>query len=373
MTSKKNFNLSLNVISNSQISELYERHLNEKPVKIEEFLSAQEAEYNKIYIVSLSSGDTFLRLSKPRVPHRKTQNEVAALHYVRQHCAKLRDKVPEVLFWSDNTEEVGYEYTVMTRVNGVPLKSVLKLEMANEIIDNVLEVYEELEKCRFDQFGGLQFAPNGEVVPGPLVTFDVFDSDFLQKHLNETSFDDWNVRGPWKQESSFILERLTVCGRIIEKFAQPSLFDIKAKIEQASQHLTSDPSVVDEASDGYFILTHRDLHLANFLSDGQRITGILDWELSAIMPLDRWEPGNTLRSVANDDFRVKEEEWREELFKRIEKRSPKLNFDKSGLRQKWWSFQSFIFWIVYKTIEGEDGRVNGWREQVEKLMGQLGI
>ena len=75
--------------------------------------------FNKLYAISTSY---VFRVTLPVEPFYKTASEVATLSYIREHTSV---PVPRVIAHSSTANnELGFEWILMERIPGVPLKNV---------------------------------------------------------------------------------------------------------------------------------------------------------------------------------------------------------------------------------------------------------
>lgn len=391
------------------IAELYAARLGVTPSSIDE-LPASSGEFNRIYKLShppLFDHDnietSFLRLSKPLIPYRKTENEVASMAFARQRLPpELAVKCPKVLAFSSAPVDSAlpdsvhaFEWTILSRVPGVPLLDIFDPTNDSHVAA-VIQAVVDLEfalaqSCRTAHIGGLRFV-DGAVKPGPVVTFDMWDVEKLQ-HFRDTvaqngqnlstAFEDWNPIGPFSSESAYICARLERDLKVLRLHpacvslrtghcAETTFEDALEAAVHTLQDAESAETCVDGASPG-FALSHRDLHLGNFLAveaeAGITISGVLDWELAQCMPLDKWEPSNTLRS---SQHAAQADAWREHLFAALDVALPRVLVAKESpareSREAWWSFTSLTFWIIYRAIDpGAESRQEEWRRRWWKL------
>ncbi|EJD55362.1 hypothetical protein AURDEDRAFT_109713 [Auricularia subglabra TFB-10046 SS5] len=393
------------------IAGLYNARLGVTPTSVDE-LPAGSGEFNRIYKVShpaLADHDnvetSFLRLSKPLIPYRKTENEVASMAFARERLPPtLVAKCPKVLAFSSAPEfdaspdsVHAFEWTILSRVPGAPLLEIF--DPGNDshiaaIIQAVVELEAALaQSCRTAHIGGLCLV-DGAVKPGPVVTFDMWDAEKLQQFSDtvgqdgqrlSTAFKDWNPAGPFLSESAYIRARLERDLRVLR--LHPACVSLRANRHsagttfedalQAAVRTLDNPSSTEAQIDGAspgFALSHRDLHLGNFLAVedatvGITVSGILDWELAQCMPLDKWEPSNTLISP---QYTSQADAWRERLFADLDEALPGALVAKDSPskapREAWWSFTSLTFWIIYRAVDpGSETRQEEWRQRWWKL------
>lgn len=119
-----------------------------------------EGTFNKLYEISiLNHKHRFLfRVTLPVDPFLKTESEVATLAFLRQ---KTSIPVPEVVAWSSTTRNIiGYEWILVKKVEGVPLKQkwrVMPMDAKIRISEKLAAYSLELRALTFDKIGSLYF------------------------------------------------------------------------------------------------------------------------------------------------------------------------------------------------------------------------
>ncbi|KZV77966.1 hypothetical protein EXIGLDRAFT_90888 [Exidia glandulosa HHB12029] len=113
-------------------------------------------------------------------------------------------------------------------------------------------------------------------------------------------------------------------------------------------------------------------------NDGSiRVTGIIDWELAQCVPLDKWEPFNTLWYPKQPEYT---DALRSHLFAELNATSgvySRPSSDAPGVdaeREAWWSLMSLSYWIVYRTVNPEEEtRMSQWMEKFWKIITELRV
>jgi thiamine kinase-like enzyme len=79
-------------------------------------------------------------------------------------------------------------------------------------------------------------------------------------------------------------------------FMRDAIPRLEAFVKALSEH-------AEQLNDVQLRLAHKDLHFANSLynSDSGKITAILDWEFSGVVPFPLWNPRRSFRWNASDD------------------------------------------------------------------------
>ncbi|CZR55302.1 uncharacterized protein PAC_05189 [Phialocephala subalpina] len=214
------------------------------------------AEYHSIYMLSLPTGDhknLVLKVSGPHIPKIKTENEAAIMSCVSQNTTI---PIPNVIAYDSSTSNpLNHEYIILSRSPGETLG----------------DIYHTLckEKSRQHPRANPYNPPSTSC---PLLDFyqrpNVQRKQIpdIEKYFPGENFSTLNIWGPFPTLEAFIIA--------LEENAE-ELDKVKLKP------------------------THKDLHSANILysrSSG-KITAILDWVFSGIVPFTRWNPTNAFLAV----------------------------------------------------------------------------
>lgn len=269
------------------------------------------AEYHKIYFFSIDQQNYVLRVSRPAFPIIKTKNEVACMKWIKQICPSCR--VPDVVLWSADTEELGYEYVVLTKCVGRNINDIweeLTEENVTEIIDQVAHLFKTCIQYPFNQVGGLTIDDNGEIKVGPVIEEVCYEIEHIEKYWkdyfgNEQEknklFYKLQVGGPFNSMINYIRASLERDLYVLN--THDNCDDLSKTLGPAMSRLLDSftPTVVEavNCSKRKLILAHQDLHLGNLLWDDNNKTlgGILDWEFSGVTAVDQWIRRNTLSST----------------------------------------------------------------------------
>jgi hypothetical protein len=267
------------------------------------------AEYHSIYVLSFPSAvaailspalvtrpdddhvQLILRISGNHLPRIKTINEVAVMSWVRQNT---RIPVAEVVRFDASTDNpLGHEYTLLHRLPGVAASDIydrLSPEDLDRLIDQMVDIVHQTHNMSWHGVFGLQLENNGEIVPGPVVEETFWHSPDVAKYWpNSESVESLNISGPYESYTDYIAAAVRVYQRAIR--VHPTLEkmrDLLPRLDGFVEALSKHP----ELNDTRYILAHKDLHFGNVMYDelSGRITGILDWEFSSVVPAPRWNP-----------------------------------------------------------------------------------
>ncbi|RDW95145.1 hypothetical protein BP5796_00908 [Coleophoma crateriformis] len=128
-------------------------------------------------------------------------------------------------------------------------------------------------------------------------------------------------------------------------------------------------------------LAHKDLHLANIMYDYEtsRITAVLDWEFSGVVPFTRWNPSRALfwNGLATPEAKVEKDLMVQEFSKRCKKRGLTILEDakfSSPLQEAMQEAATYLRCIVEVAPRGQrQDLVGGWKETVLKNLALFGV
>ncbi|OZJ02098.1 hypothetical protein BZG36_05214, partial [Bifiguratus adelaidae] len=310
-----------------------------------------------------------LRVSRPSVPRLKTINEVASMEWVRQHVPLI--PVPKVLFWNASSEHA-FEYTCLEWVPGVCMNDIWeqldKEGIDDKIVSAIADVHLALVHAQpsFHQLGGLCFAADGSIVPGPVMEITMYDLDNLTQHFAscpQETLESLNIGGPFSSEAEYDIARLRRDMHIISIHSSCAhLLPLLPRLTRLIERLADPEDPLQTALHQKMHLSHRDLHMSNLMWDPDRqcITGVLDWEFSGVVSASRWDPGNTLIVMASAG---ESNEQASAFVHRLQMRLDALIWERDPEAYAAWRVQglkttvdkviSLVFYIVKFTITGE--------------------
>lgn len=214
------------------------------------------------------------------------ESMVTTMRYVSESTSI---PVPKVHHWSGTSDnELGRPYVLMDATKG---NSLYELENAGFEMSNILNKLSsfvdqwamfnaELAALQFDRIGSLRSNPDGDVVIGRLC--NPWNIRFATL-LGADTF-----RGPFNSVAEYLLitSDLMMRGQLFRQHLFPYTYEdfLKSKLIQSLLPFYVDMSLLN----GPFVLSHVDIDLQNILideKDGCRITGIVDWDLAAVVPL----------------------------------------------------------------------------------------
>lgn len=252
------------------------------------------AQYHSIYFVTLpptekSHGysELVLRVSGRHLPAIKTINEVGVMTWLSKNTAI---PLPEVIAYDASVDNpIGHEYTLLSRVQGVTLSDIydsLSDGQIAQILDQLIDFLCQLQAHPWEGIGGLVLDEQGEAKLGPVV-----DETFWQVSDVEALWPEGetvatlNIGGPYPTYVDYISAQVLKNIRLIQTHDKLTFMrDVVPRLESFEAALYTHADELNRVKLG---LAHKDLHFANIVFDvsSGRITGILDWEFSGVMPL----------------------------------------------------------------------------------------
>ena len=130
------------------------------------------------------------------------------------------------------------------------------------------------------------------------------------------------------------------------------------------------------------VLTHGDLHFGNIMCDptSAKITGILDWEFSTVLPVPLWNPGKAfLWNGKNILESTMEQRKMHQVFRSIcKERNPELLADWDVKEQEPYASISTVLNFVRAIVEvcprgQKSDTVEEWVQAAENAMARLGL
>lgn len=320
-----------------------------------------------------------LRISGLDIPHTKTANEVAVLHWLA-HNTNI--PVPIVIRHDTTANNaLGREFTLLERMPGRSvdqmynaLTEVAKVRLVRQLTD----VLVQLNAFEWHHVGGLQLDNGaGTVVPGPVLEDTFWMVPDIEKHWgSEESLATLNPRGPYKTHVELVRAFLNVYLHAISKHKSLEWLrsDLAPRLRALVDHLPEAQLLTTR-----LILAHKDLHFANVMAtpDGT-LTGILDWEFAGVVPALRWDPVRAfLWNGRQDDAAGLEKELLRSVFEDVLK--------ERGIKQWWaqdvsaevtdvWTVLRFTRALVEACPRNQRVElVHGWRDAALAALTNLGV
>ena len=260
-------------------------------------LAKVTAEYHSIYFITLptnekqSHTDLVLRVSGHHLPRIKTTNEVGIMSWVSKNTTI---PIPEVIAYDASIDNpIAHEYTVLSRAEGETLSDVyssLNEEQIRGILDQLIDILSQLHAHKWDAIGGLTINAQGEIVLAPLVDETFWQVPDLKLWPETESVASLNIAGPHPNYVDYVCAQICHCIRLIS--IHDKIAFMRADIPRLEAFVATLPKHAADLNNAKLRLAHKDLHWANVLYDttSSRITAVLDWEFSAVVPIQLWNP-----------------------------------------------------------------------------------
>ncbi|CAF1214210.1 unnamed protein product [Didymodactylos carnosus] len=352
--------------------------------------AALAAEFNSIYLVALpeipdgfTTTEFVLRLSKPLHPRVKTQNEVGWLNFIATQKNSSKIRVPKLLFWSDSTEEIGFEYTVLEKLPGVTLCDIWETVdpqlLVSQVVDVILELRQLTSKLGDKKwFGGI--TGDGKN-PGPFVEVTGYTSEHIRQFWPSSSYpsesyETLNLTTAFNSWKEYLSARLQRDIHVIEMHDSCTTLRGSFLTRLRENIIPRSNSSFDVEG----VIAHRDLHFGNLLwsTETNSISGVLDWELAGIYPLSDWNPGNTLWTITTPtkSTSTTQERFFEMLDEELAKRDTGIietTMEENSEEYHYQRIVSLTYWIVRRYVEGrgDEERVKGWMKEWQEHATEL--
>ncbi|KAF7323597.1 Phosphotransferase enzyme family-domain-containing protein [Mycena kentingensis (nom. inval.)] len=231
--------------------------------------------FNKLYLIVTAQGESsLLRVTLTAYPRSKTSGEVATLQWLRANTGL---PIPKVLAFQGSPTPKGFEWMIMERMPGKPLREAwrgLSMQQKVALVERLAEFQAELHASshlRFPCIGTLQ---PGEPTPGRIVSHRFFMADHPRYKIP------W---GPFSSSRDWMDSQLQILILSLDG-AGGGAEETRACAKKLREVL---PTVFPEKTDGgEAVIWHDDLSMANILVDTQgEITAIIDWECVSALPL----------------------------------------------------------------------------------------
>jgi len=345
------------------------------------------AQYHSIYLITVPEYKStvhtklVLRVSGQHLPKIKTENEVAVMTWIKQNTSI---PIPNLVSYdSSDANAIGHEYTLLSLVEGTTLSdkyhSLTEVQL-RLIIDQLTDYLSQLHAHPWNAIGGLRINSAGTVVVDRIV-----DETFWQapevKNLWPASetIDTLNIRGPYTTYIDLISSQIKTYIHLIQ--THDSLALMRDAIPRLEAFIRVLPQHANELNNVKLRLAHKDLHFANVLYDfeSDKITAILDWEFSGVVPFTTWNPRRAFLWNGHDDDASGAEKLR--LIKIFEERCKERNISlledveySSPLQESMQKVADFLRAITETAPRGQRAEfVEGWKMVVLRNVGRFGV
>ena len=288
----------------------------------------EQSPYHKAYSISYPNAPkTYIfRVNIPVFPYYKTSSEVATLKFLKH---KTSVKVPSVVAYDEyERNELGYEWIMFEKIEGVSLKSVwrtMSFEAKIKLVKELAGMMADLRAIKFKEAGSIHFKP----VERERGTHDVLEDAMgnlaiepkskrerekgwvIGKMISEFWFDDaikmhvHGNSGPFKSTEEWMCEKVNTQKAWIKtsvkmfkaRQSNHDAYDPDSDYEDESEEmlhvcdgfLRMIPKLCKEGAkwDGGNVLVNDDISDTNIIVDPESfaIKGIMDWEMACVVPM----------------------------------------------------------------------------------------
>lgn len=302
------------------------------------------AEYHGVYLLTMPPDspakypELVLRVSGHHLPRIKTENEVGVMSWVSRNT---NIPIPALVAYDSTTANpTRHEYTLLERVPGETLSDIYSYlddaEM-DSILDQLIDMLSELHSHEFSAIGGLNIRsepaltvvsrPSSKGDGGDIHVTRIVDETFwmapeIKKLWPEgETVDSLNLGGPYSTYADLISAQVQTYIKLIR--THDKLGFMRDALPQL-EHFVDEVRAVPEVNDVKLCLAHKDLHFANILfsRESGRITAILDWEFSGVVPLPLWDPRRAFlwNGHGGDDSLEEKQRLRDRFHRRCTER-----------------------------------------------------
>jgi aminoglycoside phosphotransferase (APT) family kinase protein len=288
--------------------------------------SFAQGSFHRVYYISsrLTAAKYLMRVALPVDPFFKTESEVATMEYIRRHSSIPVPRV--VAYASSASNELGFEWILMEKVDGVPLDRVwddMTFNAKTKFTVAFAGYMKQLRELQFPLFGSIYFVdiwnqvgytpirlandhpPSSKALSGDI---GINDSFVIGRIVATRFFRDKRLllhthRGPFETAHQLLMAETELLGRRIRHLSPepgtdyycevdeslandgPEVLEVFDKLHKVASTIVSP---VDGSEDAK-MLWHDDLSLMNILVDPKtyNLVGIVDWESVSVVPA--WE------------------------------------------------------------------------------------
>ncbi|OAP64545.1 hypothetical protein AYL99_00517 [Fonsecaea erecta] len=260
------------------------------------FEKLTEGGSSKVLLAVVGKQRVIVKIPDPVVsPRLATASEVATLEFLR---SELEVPVPKVFSWKDNSDNpVGCEYIVMEEAQGKALNTTwsrLNMDAKFTVVDEVLSIHKRFitTKHMFSGYG-ITSTRTPTYCIGPMA----------HKHFMEPALRASGVNcGPWRTPQDYLVsiahssiaqiemnqskdtiteDPFSIPGSTVSNTSAEAVSDMLRTLCMARPHIL--PHATDQHQP---LLWHQDPHFGNlFVSPEGKITSIVDWQDTNILPL----------------------------------------------------------------------------------------
>lgn len=159
-----------------------------------------------------------------------------------------------------------------------------------DILEQLADYLSELHEHPWNAIGGLRMDKNGSITVGRIVDETFWQAPDVEKLWPEETVDSVNLGGPYPTYVDLISAQIKTYIHLIH--IHKSLASMRDAVPRLQAFLQALPAHAQELNRVQLRLAHKYLHFANIMYDveSRKITSILDWEFSGVVPFTKWNP-----------------------------------------------------------------------------------
>ncbi|KAL1921720.1 uncharacterized protein VTP21DRAFT_10362 [Calcarisporiella thermophila] len=247
-----------------RVKHVFSRHLGSQVTTIEKIYAGS---FSEVFLVTCASGQEYIARICRSQDGWRTENQVACLSLISKHTTIA---VPRVLHWCVDTSEIGAEYIIMTKIPGERLEQhwySLAPDSKQKLLAQLADWVVQLKRIPVERIGVFGFDSEGQV---------------RIRTLSEVMF--LFLKGGRGEEEQFESVRRYVEAHAQEFGGVPAEKggDLIAQIDRLMERVFQ----AQGGGEAPVMLCHNDLSETNIMVEGDRLTGLLDFEFSGAFPAD---------------------------------------------------------------------------------------
>ncbi|KAK4448861.1 kinase-like domain-containing protein [Podospora aff. communis PSN243] len=346
------------------------------------------AEYHSIYFItvpesakSLDHAELVLRVSGRHIPVIKTRNEIGVMSWLAKNTTI---PIPDVIANDDSEDNpINHEYTLLSKAKGVTLSSIfddIDDDQAIIILDQLIDILNQLHSHPWPGIGGITLNSSGDPVLSQVLDENFWQLPDIAKFWPGHTITELNIQGPYDSYVDFISAQVKHYIRLVSLHPKLEfMLDLIPRLEAFIEVL---PSHSAELNNVALRLAHKDLHFANILLDPEtnKITAILDWEFSGVVPFTKWNPSKSFlwNGRYDEDSTEHKRRWMSMYKSRCRERGCEALLKdaeyQSPLQDDMQLVVDYLRAIVEVSPRGQRAElVGGWRREVVGGLEKFGV
>ena len=166
----------------------------------------------------------------------------------------------------------------------------LDQQQMDVILNQLIDILSQLHAFEWEAIGGLTFDDEGAIHVGPVLEETFWQNPDIKRFWPGETMSTLNIRGPCHSYVDYISAHMAKYMYAIERHEKLAFMrDTLCSLDEFLKALAVEAEELNKVK---LRLAHKDLHFANIIFDRNsgKITAILDWEFSGVVPFTRWNP-----------------------------------------------------------------------------------